>query len=137
MKRYPFVINRKQPRATVQVTEASNYNVALNKVLELHPGKRVSTKFAKNVERFHNALPSLMETVIDADKIKPFKYKPFKQILNTMDLITARVEAAAQSLKEKKFTLPLMMKWNVFYHPLHPKILMTFKPSMFLVVKSR
>jgi hypothetical protein len=90
---YPFVVSR---RKVVKVT-ADSYDNALNKVLMKNPVKIITTTFAQNLAgRKH--LPTTPEEL----KIEHLKYKPIKLILNTMDLISAKVEAANVSKKERK-----------------------------------
>ena len=104
MPKFPFVINRKSKTLKakrIKVT-ADSYNLALDKVLAKHQGKWVCTTFARNL------IPKNSNMIIS--KASPISFypksiilKPYKLILNTMDLITAKVEAAKQSrLKGKR-----------------------------------
>lgn len=95
--KYPFVIDRRSKGKLAKV-EAINYEQALNKVLALNPGKRVSTKFAIAVAGKRKevvALPPIVTT------IKPQSFNPYLNS-NKMDLVTARVDAAKESRSKKK-----------------------------------
>lgn len=95
MKSYPFVI-KTRVRGKLRKVMAESFEQALNKILSVNPGHRVSTKFARSVD----GLPYHHKE--HAQKSERHKIQPFIQIINTMDLIEARVKAAATSLKEKK-----------------------------------
>lgn len=90
---YPFVVSR---RKVVKI-DADNYANALNKVLMKNPVKIITTTFAQNLAGRKN-----LPVTIPALKAIHNKYKPLKIILTTMDLISAKVEAASTSKKERK-----------------------------------
>lgn len=103
---YPFIINRKAKslRAKRVKVEANSYEEALNKVLAVNPGKWVTTTYARNliVVDFSIAEKAALQSKTTIPKIGRIYCKPFKHITNTMDLITAKVDAAALSRKKGK-----------------------------------
>lgn len=98
--KYPFVIDRKNSGKAKNV-EANTYDNALNKVLAKHQGKRVTTTFAKRVDDFNNGRIRGDPSPLVSPEQKII-VKPITKILNTMDLMSARVEAAAMSRREHK-----------------------------------
>jgi len=92
---YPFVVNRNK----VVKIDANTYDNALNKILAKHPVQIVQTKFARNLAGYKRLKPAQMLTLAQQHtKV----YKPFRLIINTMDLITAKVEAAKASRDKRK-----------------------------------
>lgn len=98
--KYPFVIDRKNSGKAKNV-EANTYDNALNKVLAKHQGKRVTTTFAKRVDDFNNGRIRGDPPPLVSPEQKII-VKPIIKYLNTMDLISARVEAAAMSRQQRK-----------------------------------
>lgn len=94
-KAYPFRV-KKSSRTVVAKINADCYSNALNKVLSLHPGERVKTRFALNIDGYQYPIK------VDGTSPIIIKTKPYKLILNTMDLISAKVEAAKESRAQRK-----------------------------------
>lgn len=91
---FPFVV--RGPTDKLRKVEAIDYPNALNKVLALNQDKFVTTTFARNTAGI-----KIQPRPVAVKVAKP-KNQIFKLIINTMDLQTARKEAAEQSKVSKK-----------------------------------
>lgn len=93
-EKFPFVV--RGPTDKLRKVEADTYPHALDKVLALNPDHFITTTFARNVAGIKiQPLPVPVQ-------VERKKNQIFKLIINTMDLQTARAEAAKQSKETKK-----------------------------------